>query len=84
MGHLLLLDTCVVILHGKILVAKQGFSSLFIHQEEGLHYDRKTTIAETSVEPVNTATNGPWKSIHIGGSNIIDLYFTLMLFYSTN
>ena len=51
MGHLLLLDTCVVILHGKILVAKQGFSSLFIHQEEGLHYDRKTTIAETSVEP---------------------------------
>ena len=44
----------------------------------------KQQLQRLQWNPVNTATNGPWKSIHIGGSNIIDLYFTLMLFYSTN
>ena len=46
--------TCVVILHRKILMTRQGFSSLSIHQEEELRYDKKKQqqqLQETTVEP---------------------------------
>ena len=41
MGHSLLLDTCVVIPHWKILMAKQGFSSLFTIKKKSYTMTKK-------------------------------------------
>ena len=87
MGHSLLLDTCVVILHRKILMTRQGFSSLSIHQEEELRYDKKTTTTTIARDyggtPLMTATNGPWKSIRIDRSKSISLTCTSYSRYFT-
>ena len=63
------------------MVAKQGFFSLFSHQGEELRDDKKkktttTIVKETTMEPVNAATNGQWKSIRIDGSKSISLTCT--------
>ena len=61
-------------------MAKQGFSSLFTHQEEELRDDKKRQQQQLQKRlrwnPVNTTTNGPWKSIRIDGSKSISLTCT--------
>ena len=61
-------------------MAKQGFSSVFSHQEEELRDGKKRQQQQLQKRlrwnPFNAATNGPWKSIRIDGSKSISLTCT--------